>query len=471
MKSTRFMLLAQLLLAILGATPANAAQKIEAYTDRKSYVAGDTISFYVSTDSPTYQIDIVRDGLTPQTIASVSGLTGALRPATPFGWLGANWPLSHTWVIPANWSTGSYYARFVTTDSTTHFHPFTIRPTVPGSSSRIAFCLDYNTRNAYNYWGGASLYTGSPIAIKVSILRPFAVENGLGKGSYLPPQCHGRIEAEGYPLEYITESDIHQNPSLLQAYDVVIFSAHAEYNSREFFDAIQAHHDRGGHMAFFSANDLWWQVRFDDGGATMVGYKSTAVPADPMYGVNNSLLTTHWYDPLVNRPGESLQGITFLANSGGFFLPENFKVRKASHWIFAGTGVQNGQTIGQGIAGGETDFIGRASPPVVDILLAARLSRPAVAQAPPQPFEAVGAIYYEDSPAYGFPNGKGGEVFSAGTQTFCTMFRDSDPDNQIGRRMLRNLLDHMLANPPPPAPVIAPRHKTITTATPKPAER
>lgn len=452
MKSARVNLLIIALLAGLGARPLIAAQKIEAYTDRKSYVAGDTISFYVSTDSPTYHIEIVRDGLVPQTVASGPDLPGTLRPSAPNGWLGPNWPLSHTWVVPAGWATGSYFARFITTDATVHLHPFAIRPTTPGSSSRIAFCLDYNTRNAYNFWGGASLYTGFPPAVKVSFQRPFAAENGLGKGSFLPPQCHGRIELEGYPLEYITEWDIHQNPSILQAYDIVIWSAHQEYNSRQFFDAIQAHHDRGGHLAFFSANDLWWQIRYEDNGATMVGYKSTAIPNDPMYGVNNSLVTTHWYDPLLNRPGESLQGITFLANSGGFYLPENYKVRNASHWIFAGTGVQNGQTLGQGLAGGETDFIGRASPPVVDILLAARLARPAVVQTPPQPFDAVGAIYYEDSPAYGFPNGHGGEVFSAGTQSFCTMLRDTDPDFQTGRRMLRNLLDHMLANPPPSPP-------------------
>jgi len=436
-------------LSATAAPAAFAAQKIEAYTDRKSYVAGDTISFYVSTDSPTYRIEIVRDGLTPQTVASVTDLPGSLQPAAPYGWLGANWPLSHTWVVPAGWTTGSYFARFTTTDATTHSHPFAIRPVTPGSTSRIVFCLDYNTRNAYNFWGGASLYTGFPPAVKVSFQRPFAAENGLGKGAYLPPQCHGRIEAEGYPLEYVTEWDVHQNPSILQAYDIVIWSAHQEYNSRQFYDAIQAHHDRGGHLLFFSANDLWWQIRYEDNGATMVGYKSTAIPNDPMYGVNNALVTTHWYDPLLNRPGESLQGISFLANSGGFFLPENYKVRKASHWIFSGTGVQNGQTLGQTLAGGETDFIGRASPPVVDILLAARRSRPALGQTPPQSFEAVGAIYYEDSPAYGFPNGRGGEVFSAGTQSFCTMFRDNDPDSAIGKRMLRNLLDHMLANPPP----------------------
>src|SRR5262249_21783180 len=151
---------------------------------------------------------------------------------------------------------------------------------------------------------------------------------------------------EGYPLEYITEWDIHQNPAILNAYDILIFSPHAEYNSRGFYDAIQAHHNRGGHMAFFSANDLWWQVRYENDGTMMVGYKSTAIPNDPMYGVNNSLVTTYWHEGLLNRPSEALQGIAFTANSGGYFGPTEYTVQKASHWFFAGTGMTNGQRFG-----------------------------------------------------------------------------------------------------------------------------
>lgn len=448
------------LAALVGALRASAdtlPQYIEGYTTRTSYVVGQSIEFHVSTTAPTFQIEIYREGLTSQLIATSPSLPGANPPIPPSGWLGAGWPVSYVWAVPPEWVTGSYYARFTTPSGSSRRHPFTIRHPAPGSRSRIAFCLDYNTRNAYNNWGGRSLYVGSPIATKVSFQRPYLVEDGLGKGSFLPLQCFGRIEAEGFPLEYLTEWDVEAIPGLLNNYDVLIFSAHLEYNSRPFLDALWAFHARGGHMAFFSANDLWWQVRFEDDGTSMVGYKTIAIPNDPLYGINNDLVTTHWNEMLLNRPNEALQGITFQANSGAFYKGGNLVVQNASHWIFEGTGLQNGQTVGQLLASGETDCIGRATPPVVDVLLGARLSQPATTQTPPQPFDVVATVYYEDSPAYGFPNGRGGQVFSTGTQTFCTSFRDSDSSHDATRRMLRNLLNHMLASPPPPALLALPR--------------
>lgn len=437
-----------ILLAFAVLLPNRAQAIIHAYTDRKSYAAGDSIEFYVSSSSASYSIDIVRDGATPQTIASVGDLPGIFKPFSNTNGMSPNWAIDYAWVVPTNWQTGSYYARFTNSDGETHQHPFVIRNPTPGSTSRILFCMDYNTRNAYNYWGGKSLYVGNPPATRVSFLRPFWFDNGLGKGSWLPPRCYGRLEAEGYPVEYATEWDIDQNPSLLLNYDIVVFSAHLEYNSRSFYDAILAHHQRGAHLVFFSANDLWWQVRYEDDGQTMVGYKGTAIPNDPMYGVDNELVTTYWRGYFTNRPGEALQGISFT-NYSGYYNPTNYTVRNADHWIFEGTGLQNGQDFGQDMAAGETDFIGFASPPVVDILLAGKLTqRNGLPGPPPQPFDVAAAIFYEDSPAYGLPNGNGGQVFSAGNQGLCTPMLDNLPGNVAARRMFRNLFDHMLASPP-----------------------
>jgi len=438
-----------LLIMFAGVLPAESRGTIQAYTNRKSYVAGDTIGFHVSTTASTYAIEIVREGLTPQTVASVAGLPGMQQPLPQTNGASPNWAQTYSWVVPANWTTGSYYARFIESPTVTHLHPFCIRNPTPGSISRIAFCMDYNTRNAYNFWGGKSLYVGNPNATRVSFLRPFFAENGLGKGAFLPYRCFGRLEAEGYPVEYQTEWDIDQNPSLLLSYDIVVFSAHVEYNSRAFYDAIIAHHRRGGHLVFFSANDLWWQVRYEDDGQTMVGYKGTAIPDDPMYGVNNELVTTYWRESFMNRPGEALQGISFT-NYSGYYFGTNYTVRDADHWIFEGTGLQNGQVFGQDMAAGETDFIGYASPPVVDILLAGKLTqRNNLPGSAPQPFDVAAAIFYEDSPAYGFPNGNGGQVFASGNQGLCTPMMDNLPGNMAARRMFRNLFDHMLASPPP----------------------
>lgn len=432
------------LLATIGA--AHGATFIQGYAGSQSVVPGDGLAFHVSTNAPSFSIEIYRDAWTPVLIDTLSGLTGVNHGIPAEGWLGANWPVAHTWTVPANAETGSYYARLVAQDGTSSKCPFIIRRAVPGSLSRIAYVMNYNTRNAYNYWGGKSLYVGPAVA--VSFLRPYFDENGLGKGAFLTTAMHGFLETDGFVLEYITELDIHAIPDLLDAYDVLVMAGHHEYISRPFYDAVQAHHDRGGHLAVFSANDFWWQVRFEQNGNLMVCYKSSAIPNDPMYGVDNSLVTVHWYEEILNRPGEALQGIAF--NWSGAFQAEPYLVQDASHWIFAGTGAQDGDAFGNLMASGEQDFIGPASPPVMDVILHARRARPGQGSPPPVAYADGCAIYYEDSPAYGFPNGRGGQVFSSGSQTWPSNLFTGVPGYLAVRRATRNIIQHMVAAPPPP---------------------
>ncbi|MFO0973962.1 MAG: DUF6605 domain-containing protein [Phycisphaerae bacterium] len=435
-----------LLLSLGLALPARGVY-IEGYTSRQSYAPGETIEFRVSTDASSYRIDIYRDQTTPVLIDSLTGLPGSLQSTQAQGWLGATWVVTATRLVGA-WPTGSYYVRFTDSDGGFRDWPIAVRAAVPGATSRLAFCMEYNTRNAYNYWGGASLYIGPPQP-KVSFLRPMIQENGRGKGSSSTRLAHIQLEEEGFAVEYLTERDIHANPAILQNYDIIVFSDHMEYNTSQFYTAISAHHARGGHLCFLSANDLWWQVRYENDDTLMVGYKQSAVPNDPVYGVDNGLLTTNWYAALVNRPGEALQGVAYDRASGSMFST-NMVVRDASHWIFAGTGVQDGQSLGFNLAGGECDTVGRASPPVLDVLLAAELASPLPFTTPVHIPATALCTYYEDSPAYGFPNGKGGKVFASGCQTFVGGFQTGATDYLVIRKMFRNVIEAMLAAPPPP---------------------
>lgn len=435
------------------AAPVSAATYIEGYTHRRSYVAGDSIEFHVSTAAPTYSIEIVRDGLPPQSVATYPNITGVYH-AQPVvrPWEGALWPVSTTLVVPPTWVTGSYYAKLIAPDSSFQMCPFVIRHPTPGTRSRIVFCMEYNTRQAYNYWGGKSLYVpdNSPATV-VSFLRPHFPENGLGKGSWVPPNCYGRLELEGFPLEYIDEYDVDRFPGILNNYDVIVVSAHLEYNSRTFMDALEAHIDRGAHFATFGGNDLWWQIRYEDDGDTLVGYKQRAFAQDPLYGVNNELVTTNWYHPLLNRPSESIMGMAFddwCEDLEG----ADYTVRMASHWLFEGTGVVDGQVIGHDLADGETDWVMRDSPPIVDLVMAAERTVPRPGITPHYNPSHAAACFYQRSPEYGFPNGRGGMVFAAGCQGLCNAMLDGQPDNLILRRLLRNLFNRFVSTPPPPIP-------------------
>lgn len=179
----------------------------------------------------------------------------------------------------------------------------------------------------------------------------------------------------------------------------------------------------------------------------MVGYRASALTADPMVGVNDDLVTTRWALAPLNRPGEALQGISYAFVTNSTHEPADFIVQDDSHWIFAGTGVQNGDPFGDLLAASETDYIQAASPAIMDVVLFA--SRPAVPGGPAGvPFVDAAAIYYEDSPAYGFPDGRGGQVFSAGSEGgWCFGLFDNRRDFESVRIATRNIIQHMVDAP------------------------
>lgn len=437
---------------------------IEAYTDRKSYLPGETIHFHVSTTAETYSIEIRKEGWSRTVIAKVTGLPGMYYPAPPYEempWAkGANWPVSYSWVVPAEWENGNYLALLRTTSGeyTYTYHPFIVRTAVPGSRSKVAFVMNYNTRHAYNRWGGKSLYYSgieedTHYAVAVSFLRPFSASSGRGNDYWGQWEVSSQLIADGFEPEFITEWDICAKPAILLAYDVLVFAGHHEYISRNTYDALEAHHHRGGHLAFFSGNDIYWQVRFEDNGNTMVSYKSYALNEDPMMGVDDSLVTTLWSQKPLDRPAEALQGVSYVPYSY-CFEREHFIVQDCNHFIFEGTGLQNGQNLGWKVASCETDNIGPNSPPVMDILLTSRREQ----LRPGSWFEKyvkvdyvdAAAVYYEDSPKYGFPNGRGGQVFSAGTnQGWGDAIGSWSPDYETMRKVTRNIIQHMVDALPP----------------------
>lgn len=395
---------------------------IVAYTDKKSYLPGETINFRISTTAATCSIEILKEQWERKLVAKVTGVAGAYHPMPGYSqkpWEeGASWPVSYSWVVPEEWENGSYLALLRTTSGPYAFtyHPFIVRTRLPGSHSKIAFVMNYNTRNAYNYWGGKSLYySGVPgdkhYAVGVSFLRPLGDSSGRGVNYWGQYELTSQLIADGYAPEYITEWDISSDPVVLRAYDVVVLAGHHEYVCRNMYDALEAHHRRGGHLAFFSGNDIYWQVRFEDGGNKMVSYKGYAMAEDPVRGIDNSLLTTLWGHELVGRPAETLQGIVYVPYSY-CFLAEEYVVQDCNHFVFEETGLRNGDVAGSKVAAGETDYLGPASPGRMDILLRARRSMVLAQYAS---YVQVGyvdaaAVYYEDSEKYGFTNGRGGQV-------------------------------------------------------------
>ena len=121
-----------------------------------------------------------------------------------------NWAESASWTVPADAVSGIYFAKVTRTDTAGASHiVFIVRDDDGGSD--ILFQTSDTTWQAYNTYGGNSLYVGQPAgrAYKVSYNRPFVTrdvyaEDWVFNAEY--PMVRW-LEANGYDVSYSTGVD------------------------------------------------------------------------------------------------------------------------------------------------------------------------------------------------------------------------------------------------------------------------
>jgi len=331
---------------------------INGYTSATSVLQGRTIDFHVgSVAASDVQISIVRVGVVDVPVHTVCATANTQMIPERAYEIGCEWPPCYTLSVPMSWPSGVYRAD-ITNESghRTSVH-FIVKAAEHGTSSPIIFQLAATTGQAYNSWGGKNLYPSdsSERARKVSFNRPGGLDY-QSEISFLK-----WLERNGFAVEYCTSLDLHEDTDFLNGYQLLLSVGHDEYWSKEMRDNVETFIDSGGNVAFFSGNVCWWQVRFEEGNRTMVCFKSAA--EDPLSGADNSRVTVEWYNPPVSRPENSLTGVSFR-NGAGIWKPNSalmaakaYKVRRAKHWLFEGTGLHDNDSLGQGenILGYETD--------------------------------------------------------------------------------------------------------------------
>ena len=72
-----------------------------------------------------------------------------------------NWGVSATWNVPADAVSGVYFAHIYRTDGTSDENQIPFVVTDNSSHSDVVFMTSDETWQAYNDWGGYSLYAGS----------------------------------------------------------------------------------------------------------------------------------------------------------------------------------------------------------------------------------------------------------------------------------------------------------------------
>jgi hypothetical protein len=266
---------------------------------------GETLALHVAaSEQARYRVEVYRlgwyRGLGGRRVACLPGCDAdkpaLLAPSRPApdpatGVVRAGWPVTDTVGVSPLWVSGYYEARLVLTAGAHAGQSspvyFVVRePRLRASA--IVVQVPVNTWQAYNSWGGKSLYgfssDGGVAANRVSFDRPYASDRPGNQATPLEweIQTVRFLEREGYDVSYQTDADTDRDPGSLLRHRLAITVGHGEYWTKGERDAFDAARDQGTNLAFMGANTAYWQVRYEDDGRTLVGYKSVADPiADP----------------------------------------------------------------------------------------------------------------------------------------------------------------------------------------------
>ncbi|HMT21211.1 MAG TPA: hypothetical protein PKE20_08215, partial [Promineifilum sp.] len=255
---------------------------------------------------------------------------------------GCNWPVGASLTVPNNWPSGIYTVDIPRQGGGVIQTLFFVRALQP--TARILFLASVNTYQAYNDFGGGSLYGfGDTVKTQwVSFDRPYA--GGLGLYDHWESHFIGWAEQAGYKMDYAATYDLAFMPHLLDGYDLVIIAGHSEYWTHGMRQRVKAFINGGGRFMNLSGNTMWWQVRFEDNGRTMIGYKawrkdpqkSAALSTDvnwdrPIFDSSFTITGLHW--PYGGYPGGKGDG---------------YYVVNANHWIFQETGLKENELFGKG---------------------------------------------------------------------------------------------------------------------------
>src|SRR5262249_11329495 len=283
----------------------------------------------------------------------------------PFQGGDAMWPVTDTLTVPPTWVSGYYYALLRVASGPKDYDTrgwcvFIVREPAT-RHSQILVQVPVNTWQAYNPWGGKSLYndnsTHGSRASHVSFERPLAyTAQGPFDSEYNLVRF---LERVGYDVSYQTDVDTDTHPESLLEHRLVIVAGHDEYWSKRMRDAFDAARDAGTNLAFTGSNAAYWQIRYEDGHHTIVAYKGSADPRpDP------ALKTDQFRHLVPPRPECELMGVMHLRLRLHQYGPVDYTVTDAAAsdpW-FAGTGFKPGDKVVD-IVGNEWDSLPDPPPP------------------------------------------------------------------------------------------------------------
>ncbi len=334
------------------------------------------------------------------------------------------WQPSLTFRIPPALPSGVYVAQLIAHNGASDCL-FVVSDR--GQSPLLAQ-LPTATYEAYNAWGGDSLYpggsdpvgvTGTTQGVAVSLQRPYDSITGAGQFFLRDVAMVRFLERYGYPVGYTTSEGLDADPSQARGRRALLDFGHSEYWSERQVEAFTAARDHGTSLIFLSSDTMAWRIRFGRGGGgqpktpdeTIVSYKEHAA-LDPArlaptgaFGAAAAQLTGSRYTGCITPrfPGSGPPRYRLYGWSPSPGLKPS--------WLFRGTGM-TAATVIPGIVGYELDALGTGTPATATRLgggtapcMSTGAAEPGEPTPPPRPGRADTTLLQTSSGALVFATG------------------------------------------------------------------
>jgi hypothetical protein len=160
--------------------------------------------------------------------------------------------------IDAKTPPGQYLIKLSNNLRAATFVPFLVYGDAPGEATFISSVL---TWQSYNQWGGQSLYKGADGAREtaakvVSLDRPYDGD-GSGQFRYMEQSIVTMMEKIGIDINYVTDFEIHNNPTVFENTKSIIVGGHSEYWTLAMRDSIDSAVAQGKNLVAFGGNTAY----------------------------------------------------------------------------------------------------------------------------------------------------------------------------------------------------------------------
>jgi hypothetical protein len=179
-----------------------------------------------------------------------------------------DWHPTLTLQLPPSLPTGVYIAKLTTGDGASDclFVVQSVRP------QPLLAQLPTSTYEAYNAWGGDSLYpggsaivgvTGTTQGVEVSYDRPYDSVTGAGQFFARDVAMVWFLERYGYRVSYTTSESVASHAEQLAGHRALVDFGHSEYWSEAQETGWQRALIAGTSLLFFGSDTLAWRVRYE----------------------------------------------------------------------------------------------------------------------------------------------------------------------------------------------------------------